>query len=127
MSFVAAFAFTASFAVHPVIEVPSGQPLELYEVLVDEVGAEAWVRFRFLAPDISRLGGTVSFADAEGDLAYLCAQVALPYLSEFALSADVVAVTLLDRPVEFGQSDPDATQFIDVFRVTSGSCIWEGL
>lgn len=107
--------------------VPSGQPIELYEVLIDDVADEAWLRFRFLAPEISRDTGRITFADAEADLEHLCSDVALPYLEEYDLTADVVAVTLLDRPVAFGTSDPEATQFIDVFRVTSGTCIWEGL
>lgn len=107
--------------------VPSGQPVEVYEVLTDTVGAESWVRFRFLAPEISRSGGSISFAEAEQDLEHLCVEVALPYLAEYDLTADVVAVTLLDRPLAFGVSDPEATQFIDIFRVSSGTCVWEGL
>lgn len=107
--------------------VPSGQPVRLYEVLIDDVGSESWLRFRFLAPEIARATGHVTFADAEADLEHLCTEIALPYLAEHALSPNVVAVTLLDRPVAFGATDPEATQFIDIFRVTSGTCIWEGL
>ncbi|MGC3936251.1 DUF6497 family protein [Roseobacter sp. EG26] len=127
MSFAATLAFVAHAAVLPVTDVPSGQPVELYEVLIDEVGTETWLRFRFLAPEIARDTGSISFAQAESDLEHLCVEVALPYLTEFDLRPQIVAVTLLDRPVEFGQSDPKATQFIDVFRVSSGSCVWEGL
>ncbi len=125
MSLMTAIAFATATAL-PVLDVPSGQPVELYEVLVDKVGAETWLRFRFLTPEIARDGGSITFAEAEADLEHLCAEVALPYLSEYDLAPEIVAVTLLDRPVEFGLADPDATQFIDVFRVSSGSCIWEG-
>ncbi|WP_299406404.1 DUF6497 family protein [uncultured Roseobacter sp.] len=126
MSLLATLAFATHMVALPVLEVPSGQPIELYEVLIDEVGAETWLRFRFLAPEIARDTGTVDFAQAEPDLEHLCVQVALPYLAEFNLSPEIVAVTLLDRPVEFGVTNPDATQFIDLFRVTSGACVWEG-
>ncbi len=81
------------------LDVPSGQPITLFEVLLDRVEAEAWVRFRFLAPDIARDTGRVSFAQAEGDLAHLCREIALPYLADHALTADIVSVALLDRPV----------------------------
>jgi hypothetical protein len=108
------------------VEVPSGQSLELHEVLVDNVGPEKWMRFRFLAPAIGKQPGDKSFADVEDDFAYLCTALALPYLKEFGLSADVVAVSFLSEPVPFGESDPDVTQFVEVFRVSTGVCEWEG-
>ena len=109
---------------HPV---PSLQTVELFEVLIDKVGTEDWLRFRFLAPGIGKGADELSFADVEADMAHLCETVARPYMREHSLSADVVAIALLDRPVSFGQSDPEATQYIDVFRVTSGACVWERL
>lgn len=106
-------------------ELPSGQRVELFEVLIDEVGAETWTRFRFLAPAIARVGGTVQFDDVEGDFEYLCQTTALPYLADYAITSQVVVVALLDRPVAFGTADAEATQFIEAFRVTSGACEWE--
>ena len=106
-------------------DVPSGQPLELSEVLIDTVGAETWVRFRFIAPDIARDTGAVSYADAEGDFQALCDGFALDYLVEFDLDPDVIVVSLMDRPVPFGTADPDATQFIEAFRPGPNSCVWE--
>ena len=61
---------------------PSGQSVTLYDVLVDEVSGEAWVRFRFLAPAIARGGGGLSYAEVEPDMAALCAGLALGYLDE---------------------------------------------
>jgi hypothetical protein len=68
-----------------------------------------------------------SFADVEGDFERLCTSVVLPYLDEYALTADAVVVSMLSRPVAFGVSDPEATQYVEVFRVSSGTCVWEGL
>lgn len=107
-------------------DVPSGQPLELLEVLMDEVEGESWLRFRFLAPAIARVTGGLSFEAVAEDFEHLCRTLALPYLEEFDLSPEVVTVTLLDRDVPFGASDPDATQYLEVFRIKAGACVWEG-
>ena len=104
-------------------DVPSGQSVMLDEVLVDQVGAEAWLRFRFLAPDIGTRG--VTYTEAEDDFAVLCDAVARPYLVAFDLAADVVVISLMDRPVPFGQSDPDATQFFETFRIEDDTCVWQ--
>lgn len=106
---------------------PSGQSVEMFEVLVDKVGEEAWLRFRFLAPDIASDQNGLSFEAAQMDFEHLCAEVALPYLGEFDLAADVIVLTLLDRPVAFGEIDPEATQLIEAFRLRDGQCVWEGL
>lgn len=106
-------------------DLPSGQHVTLNEVLIDTVNAESWLRFRFLAPQISRDGGAFTYAMAEPDFAHLCETVARPYLSAYDLSADMVVITLMDRAVPFGQADADATQFIEAFRIQSDACIWE--
>ena len=109
------------------LSVPSGQSVELFEVLIDEVGAEAWVRFRFLAPEIGKLDGDLTFEQTQHDFERLCADIALPYMAEYALVADVVVIALLDRPVEFGAADPEATQYIETFRVENDVCLAEVL
>ena len=109
------------------VDVPSGQPLELHEVLIDDLGDEIWLRFRFVAPQIARDGGSVTYAVAEPDFMHLCETLALPYIAEYALTGDVIVISLADRRVEFGQPDPDATQFFEAFRPVDNTCIWEGL
>ncbi|WP_299207195.1 DUF6497 family protein [uncultured Tateyamaria sp.] len=106
-------------------DVPSGQPVSLSEVLLDAVGAESWVRFRFIAPEIAKDVGTVSYAKAEDDFQALCDGFALTYMTDFELTADVVVISLMDRPVPFGASDPDATQFFEAFRPGADGCVWE--
>lgn len=106
-------------------DVPSGQMLTLHEVLVDAVETESWLRFRFIAPQIARKGGDVSYAQAEADFAHLCETVARPYMREYDLTADVIVVALMDRPVPFGEADAAATQFIEAFRIADDACIWE--
>ncbi|MEO9819711.1 MAG: DUF6497 family protein [Paracoccaceae bacterium] len=104
---------------------PSGQGVELTEVLVDTVGEESWIRFRFLAPEIARDGGQIDYDAAAPDMDVLCNETALPYLNDFELEAGRIAISLSDRPVPFGMADPEATQFIEVYRIDGNRCIWE--
>ena len=109
------------------IDVPSGQPVELQEVLVDDVGGQTWLRFRFVAPEIARDGGSIDNEAAAPDMMHLCVSVALPYITQYDLDGQIIVVSLADRVTEFGVPDPDATQFFEAFRADGDTCIWEGL
>ncbi len=118
--------FFAVLAVFPLAAqsqtVPSGQSVTLTEVLEDVVAGEDWLRMRFVAPQIARDGGTVTHEAAEADIVHLCDEVALPYLMEYSLAPDVVVISLMDRVVEFGATDRDATQFFEAFRIVDDTC-----
>lgn len=101
-------------------EVPSGQDVVLDQVLLDVVGAEDWVRFRFLAPDMDPVSD-----DIAQDMLHLCDTVALPYMSDHALTGDVIVVSLMDRPVPFGETDPEALQVFEAFRRDGDVCGWD--
>jgi hypothetical protein len=108
------------------LAVPSGQGIELFEVLIDEVGAEVWLRFRFVAPAIGKDGAGLAYEDVLDDFEHLCARVALPYMDDYALQADVVVIAMLNRKVDFGVADPDVTQFVEAFRIEGALCAPEG-
>ncbi|KIN61704.1 hypothetical protein Z945_2697 [Sulfitobacter noctilucae] len=108
-------------------DVPSGLNVALQEVLVDTVGDETWLRFRFIAPEISRDASGISIETAAADMTYLCEHLALDYIQEFALGGDMIVISLADRETEFGTADPDATQFFEAYRPVDNACIWEGL
>ncbi|GAA6174727.1 DUF6497 family protein [Sulfitobacter pacificus] len=108
-------------------DVPSGQPVDLHEVLVDAVDSETWLRFRFIAPDIARADGGVDYDLAADDMMHLCTALALPYSEEYALAGDIIVISLADRVTEFGVPDPEATQIFEAFRPVDNTCIWEGL
>lgn len=108
-------------------DVPSGQPVELQEVLIDTVEAETWLRFRFIAPAIAREAGTIDYQTAAEDMMFLCESFALSYIADYALTGEVIVISLADRETEFGTADPDATQFFEAFRAEGEACIWEGL
>lgn len=109
-----------------VIAVPSGQPVTLNEVIIDTAPGEPWARFRFLAPDIDREAGLISAEIAAADMDVLCRDTALPYLQDEQLQVARIVISLSDRDVEFGASDPDATQFFEAYRPENARCIWEG-
>ena len=124
-SLLAALILSASAA--QALDVPSGQPVTLQEVLVDSVGTQTWLRFRFVTPEIAREGGTVDYEAAAGDMTHLCDTFAIAYAEDYALEGDIFVISMADRETEFGQADPDATQFFEAYRVQDGVCIWEGL
>lgn len=105
------------------IEVPSGQPITLLEVILNEPGTEgATARFRFLAPEITPEG---DFDAAVADMQHLCDTYALQRIAGTVPMPQQIVISLSDREVGFGQSDPDATQFFEAFSIDTGICVWE--
>ena len=122
-----ALAFFLAATAAQAVDVPSGQPVELQEVLVDQVSGETWLRFRFIAPQIARDTGAIDSVQAGPDMAFLCEAVAAPYIAQYELAGDVIVISMSDRRAEFGAADPDMTQFFELFRLNNNTCIWEGL
>ena len=109
------------------LPVPSGQPVELSNVLLDENPGELWLRFRFVAPKIGSTAGRITYDVAVIDMEHLCRTLAVPYVKKHALRPARVVISFSDRPVVFGTSEPDATQFFEAYRLEQSMCIWEGL
>ena len=107
------------------IDVPSGQPVTPIDVITDLAGPSGLtVRFRFLSPEIAP-GASIDAETAAVDMAAICETYALPrVLDADPLPAQVI-ISLADRVVPFGQSDPDATQFFEAYRIENGHCLWE--
>lgn len=109
------------------LPVPSGQPVELSNVLLDNNPGELWLRFRFIAPRIGSTAGRISHDVAVIDMEHLCKTLAVPYVARHALDPARVVISFSDRPLEFGTSEPDATQYFEVYRLEQSMCIWEEL
>lgn len=92
---------------------------------MDETAPGTWLRFRFVAPQIARAGGDMDYEHSAPDIVHLCNALALPYISQYELSGEVIVISLADRETVFGEADPDATQFFEAFRVKDNACIWE--
>lgn len=108
------------------VPVPSGQVLVLQDVILDAPGAEGMAaRFRFIAPAISKEGGTVDLETASLDMQFLCETYALSRLSNQGPVPSQIIISLADRAVVFGEPAPEATQFFEAYRIEGTTCIWE--
>ena len=108
------------------LAVPSGQVVTLIDTVQGAPGPEGLtLRFRFLAPGIARAEGAVSVEEAQADMAHLCTHYALPRVSQSGPAIQQIVISLSDRAVPFGDSDPDATQYFEAFNIADGTCIWE--
>lgn len=109
------------------LPVPSGQPVTLSDVLLDNNPGELWLRFRFIAPKIGDSVGRIGYDVASVDMEHLCRTLAIPYVEHHQLDPARVVISLSDRPVEFGDVSPDATQYFEAYRLDQSGCTWEGL
>jgi hypothetical protein len=104
--------------------VPSGQSVLLWQVLWERVeGDGTQAVLRFIAPAIARDGGTVGFDAAQADMDWLCETHGLPVAALPNARSDAIVVTLMDRPIPRGRTDPAATQFFSTYRVQADSCV----
>lgn len=71
--------------------------------------------------------GRIGYDVASKDMEHLCQVLAVPYVALHELQPSRVVISLSDRPVEFGDTAPDATQYFEAYRLEQSRCIWEGL
>lgn len=96
---------------------PSGRVLTLFDVILeDDLG-----RFRFLLPDIAV---DVAFEDIVDDLDYVCAQVALPALTQAGSDVSQLVISVSAAEVTFGEAT-EIVQYFQPFRRDGDACIWE--
>lgn len=106
----------------PII-LPSGMAAEFLDTIQNAPGPEGLtIRFRFLTPEIA---GTSADEATLADMTWLCETFALPRLPVTGPAPEQVIVSLSDRPVDFGTTDPDTTQFFEAFRPEGETCAWE--
>ena len=108
------------------ISLPSGQVVTLLDVITNVPGSQGLAaRFRFLAPAISRSGGSVDVDTAGKDMDWLCANFALGHISNIGPQPGQVIISLSDIDVPFGESHPEATQFFNAYSIADGTCVWD--
>ena len=105
------------------IVTPSGMAVTWLETVHGAPGPEGLTaRFRFLAPAIA---GDVDFETAAEDMLWLCESFALPRLSVLGPQPAQVVISLADRDLPFGQTDPEAVQYFEAYRPVGDVCEWE--
>lgn len=118
---VAAMALAGPLAAQNAL--PSGFDAELMEGFVEvQPDGARWARFRYVMPALS---DEAEFDKVQSDFAVLCDSAALPMLDAAGEEVSQVVVSLMDKPLEFGQSDPGTVQYFEVFTIREGRCIWE--
>ncbi len=105
------------------VVVPSGQSVSFQDVIVEEDSAT--VRFRFIAPAIGQDEGDLTYEDVVADFPWLCENVAIPTLDVVGLEVSAIVISMADAAADFGQANPNVTQFFEPFRLEDGSCIVE--
>lgn len=105
---------------------PSGQALELHEVLyeVQPYSEELWVILRVLAPAIGN--GGIDPETAQEDMDWSCLEWAQSAAEAAPEPPTQIVVQMMERAVPRGQTDPDTVQFFAGYLLQDGSCIWEG-
>lgn len=108
------------------INLPSGQTVTLIDTLANIPGNDGLaMRYRFLAPQIARDGGTVNAETATKDMDWLCNTYALPRLPTTGPKPVEIIISMSDRDVPFGEDHPEATQFFNSYSIDDGTCQWE--
>ena len=105
------------------LALPSGLEALLLEGFVEiQPDGARWARFRYVMPG---LAAGAAYDSVQMDFVTLCDAQALPLLASEGEDVSQVVVSLMDKPLEFGQSDPGTIQFFEMFTIRDNRCIWE--
>ncbi|MCV2866494.1 DUF6497 family protein [Albidovulum sediminicola] len=105
------------------ILLPSGMSVSYLDTIHAAPGPEGLtIRFRFVS---AALADRPAGDDTLADMTWLCETFALPRIASTGPRPEQVIITLADRPVEFGSSDPEAIQYFEAFRPEGQTCTWE--
>ncbi len=123
---VAALVVLAGGAVlaQKVVRTPDVEVRFLDRIVEQQSDGQTWLTLRFVAPEIGQGAGHVGYEQVSTELDRLCDIEGLPAAKEVG-DVDQVLITLMDRIVERGVMDPDATIFIGAYLPTDGGCVWQ--
>lgn len=113
----------------PAPDLPSGQEVVPLDMELERQGdGQVWLVLRYLAPRIARETGDLGYDDVIADLGALCAGPGLAAAAQAEATGgaapDQIVVTLMDRPVPRGATDPGATLFIEAYTPGPEGCTW---
>lgn len=108
------------------IALPSGRSVMFHDVIWGAPGPEGLtVRFRFLEPDLAAVIAATPYDALEADMHALCETYAIGRIANTGPQPAQIVVSISDRPVIFGDADPEATQIFEAYRRDGSACIWE--
>lgn len=108
-----------------VFRMPSGLEVTYHDsILEQQVDGQVWLTLRFVSPHIGRDEGELGYEQVATDIDALCEMEGLRAAAETG-GVDQVLITLMDRSIERGVTDPDATMFIGAYQPTEGGCVWQ--
>lgn len=113
-----AFMLLPAFANAQAVAVPSGATANLLGIHLEDSTQTA--RFRFVVQGLGQAG--LTYVDMASDIVWMCEQMALPALAENGWEAREVIISLSDRPLDLGVTDPEATQFFEGFTPNGETC-----
>lgn len=107
------------------LTLPSGLEVNFLDRYVEvQSDGETWLTLRFLSPRIGLDEGELGYDEISGDLDALCESRGRAEAAE-AGEVQQVNITLMDRAVEWGTFDPQATMFIGAYLLTETGCVWQ--
>ncbi|WP_068113797.1 DUF6497 family protein [Tropicimonas marinistellae] len=120
-----AIAMTAQIVAAQEVTLPSGLTVTYLDRIVErQATGETWLTLRFVTPRIDRRSGDLGYEDVALDLDRLCDSEGLNAVAETG-AVDQVMIALMDRALERGATDPDATMFIGAYLPTTEGCVWQ--
>ncbi|MBF9058527.1 hypothetical protein HKCCSP123_04965 [Rhodobacterales bacterium HKCCSP123] len=107
------------------IDAPSGQPLTLHGLLVEENpwSGELQVVVRLLAPSIA--GDRLTNSELREDMDWACRTWGVPVAETRSMTPDWVIVEMMEAPVERGVTAPGVRRYFESYRLEGPICIWE--
>jgi hypothetical protein len=106
------------------IMVPSGQPLTLYSF---EVIPQSDTHNLLFIGLLARQLDTHGYDVAANDMDALCRDVALPEVSlqgDQGVLISEISIRIADKPLGYGEVDPEVAQFMGFYEIISGECVW---
>lgn len=125
-AFAATPALAAPVGAEGAIALPSGREVTFHDVIWGEPGPTGLtVRFRFIEPDLATVIKSTPYDELEADMRALCEDFALGRIANIGPQPAQIVVSISDRPVAFGEADPEAAQVFEAYRPEGDTCIWE--
>ncbi|SDK10106.1 hypothetical protein SAMN04488026_103112 [Aliiruegeria lutimaris] len=104
---------------------PSGLSVEFLDRIVEtQADGETWLTLRFVTPRIGDDEGELGYDQVADDIDALCDIEGVKAATETG-KVDQLMIALMDRAVQRGEHDPEATMFIGAYLLTEGGCVWQ--